>query len=68
MNILFMSRLYWPHVGGVEKHVEKVCKCGHLENRHLVRLNMIICFGSGGLICDCIGFVPKEQSSEGDEK
>lgn len=34
MNILFLSRLYFPHVGGVEKHVEKVCnvlkKRGHV--------------------------------------
>ena len=33
MNILFLTRLYWPHVGGVEKHVEKVSleliKLGH---------------------------------------
>lgn len=24
MKILFLTRLYWPHVGGVEKHIEKV--------------------------------------------
>lgn len=24
MNVLFMCRLYYPHVGGVEKHVAKV--------------------------------------------
>ena len=24
MRILFLARLYWPHVGGVEKHVEKI--------------------------------------------
>jgi glycosyltransferase involved in cell wall biosynthesis len=33
MKILFFSRLFWPHVGGVEKHVEKVSleliKLGH---------------------------------------
>src|SRR3990170_8708412 len=26
MNILFLTRLYWPHVGGVEKHLEEVTK------------------------------------------
>jgi glycosyltransferase involved in cell wall biosynthesis len=26
MKILFLTRLYWPHRGGVEKHVEKVSK------------------------------------------
>lgn len=26
MKILFLARLYWPHVGGVEKHVEELCK------------------------------------------
>jgi len=33
MRILFLSRLYWPHRGGVEKHVEKISeqliKAGH---------------------------------------
>ena len=33
MTILFFSRLFWPHVGGVEKHVERVSqeliKLGH---------------------------------------
>ncbi len=24
MKVLFMSRLYYPHIGGVEKHVEKI--------------------------------------------
>ena len=26
MNILFMSRLFYPHIGGVEKHVLEVSK------------------------------------------
>lgn len=26
MKILFLSRLYWPHVGGVERHVEEIAK------------------------------------------
>lgn len=26
MKILFLSRLYWPHVGGVEKHIARVSK------------------------------------------
>ena len=26
MNILFLTRLYWPHVGGVEKHVGEIGK------------------------------------------
>ena len=33
MNILFLTRLYYPHIGGVEKHVEKISqeliKLGH---------------------------------------
>ncbi len=33
MTILFLSRLFWPHFGGVEKHVERVSqeltKLGH---------------------------------------
>lgn len=33
MTILFFSRLFWPHIGGVEKHVERVSqeliKLGH---------------------------------------
>lgn len=24
MSIVFLSRLYWPHVGGVEKHLKKI--------------------------------------------
>lgn len=24
MNILFLTRLYWPHVGGVEKHIREI--------------------------------------------
>ncbi len=24
MNILFLARLYWPHVGGVEKHLREI--------------------------------------------
>lgn len=24
MNILFLSRLYYPHIGGVEKHIKKI--------------------------------------------
>ncbi len=26
MNILFLTRLYYPHIGGVEKHVREVSK------------------------------------------
>lgn len=26
MKVLMMCRLYYPHVGGVEKHVEKICE------------------------------------------
>jgi glycosyltransferase involved in cell wall biosynthesis len=26
MNVLFLSRFYYPHVGGVEKHVEAIAK------------------------------------------
>src|SRR3989344_4683639 len=26
MKILFLTRLYWPHVGGVEKHIAEVIK------------------------------------------
>ncbi|KKQ93581.1 MAG: hypothetical protein UT19_C0010G0025, partial [Candidatus Woesebacteria bacterium GW2011_GWB1_39_10b] len=26
MKVLFLTRLYWPHVGGVEKHVYEIGK------------------------------------------
>ena len=26
MNILFLTRLYFPHIGGVERHVEEIGK------------------------------------------
>src|SRR5579859_5414795 len=26
MRILFLSRLFWPHIGGVEKHVMEISK------------------------------------------
>ncbi|KKU58591.1 MAG: Glycosyltransferase, group 1 family protein [Candidatus Amesbacteria bacterium GW2011_GWA2_47_11b] len=34
MRILMMTRLYWPHVGGVEKHVEKICDV--LSKKHQI--------------------------------
>lgn len=36
MNILFMTRLYWPHVGGVEKHVEKITEI--LSKKHQITI------------------------------
>ncbi len=36
MNILFMCRLYWPHVGGVEKHVEKISEI--LKKKHEITI------------------------------
>lgn len=36
MNILFLCRLYYPHVGGVEKHVEKICDI--LSRKHKLRI------------------------------
>ncbi len=38
MNILFMTRLYSPHIGGVEKHVERIC--GILSKKHQI---IIVC-------------------------
>lgn len=38
MKILMMCRLYWPHVGGVEKHVEKICDI--LSKKHDI---IIVC-------------------------
>src|SRR3989344_4296780 len=34
MKIVFLTRLYWPHVGGVEKHVGEVV--GELVKKHQV--------------------------------
>ena len=31
-----MCRLYWPHVGGVEKHVEKICDI--LSKKHQITI------------------------------
>lgn len=36
MKILFMCRLYWPHIGGVEKHVEKIS--GVLSKTHEITI------------------------------
>lgn len=36
MNILFLARLYYPHVGGVEKHVEKISEI--LSKNHEITL------------------------------
>ncbi len=36
MNILFLCRLYYPHVGGVEKHVEKIS--GILSRKHQIKI------------------------------
>jgi len=36
MNILFLTRLYKPHVGGVEKHVEEITKI--LSKKHQVTI------------------------------
>ena len=36
MNILFLTRLYWPHVGGVEKHVEKISEI--LKKKHEITI------------------------------
>lgn len=36
MKILFMARLYWPHVGGVEKHVEKITDI--LSKKHQITI------------------------------
>ena len=38
MKTLMMCRLYWPHVGGVEKHVEKICDI--LSKNHQI---VIVC-------------------------
>ena len=36
MKVLFMCRLYWPHVGGVEKHVEKITEI--LSKKHQITI------------------------------
>ncbi len=35
MKILFLTRLFWPHIGGVERHVEEISK-GLVKNGHRV--------------------------------
>lgn len=37
MRILFLTRLYYPHIGGVERHVEEVSK-GLVEKGHKVMI------------------------------
>ena len=36
MKVLMMTRLYWPHVGGVEKHMEKICDV--LSKKHQITI------------------------------
>ena len=36
MRVLFLTRLYWPHIGGVEKHVEEVSKI--LSQKHEITI------------------------------
>ncbi|KKU93105.1 MAG: Glycosyltransferase, group 1 family protein [Candidatus Amesbacteria bacterium GW2011_GWC1_48_10] len=36
MKVLFMSRLYYPHIGGVEKHIEKISDI--LSKRHEITI------------------------------
>lgn len=36
MKILFLCRLYYPHVGGVEKHVEKISNI--LSRKHQIKI------------------------------
>lgn len=36
MTILFLTRLYYPHIGGVEKHVREVCKI--LSKKHKIKI------------------------------
>ena len=36
MKVLMMTRLYWPHVGGVEKHVEKITEI--LKKKHQITI------------------------------
>ena len=35
MNVLFMARLYWPHIGGVEKHVYEIGQKLKLKGHNL---------------------------------
>ncbi len=36
MNVLFLTRLYKPHIGGVERHVEGICRV--LAKRHEIKI------------------------------
>ena len=36
MKVLMMCRLYWPHVGGVEKHVQKITDI--LSKKHQITI------------------------------
>lgn len=47
MNVLFLTRLYWPHVGGVEKHVERISEI--LKKKHEIT---IVCERHDPLLLD----------------
>lgn len=36
MNVLFMARLYWPHVGGVEKHVYEISQRLKVKGQNII--------------------------------
>ena len=36
MKILFLTRLYKPHIGGVERHVEGICRV--LSRKHQIKI------------------------------
>lgn len=36
MKLLFLTRLYLPHVGGVERHVEGICRI--LSRKHQIKI------------------------------
>jgi glycosyltransferase involved in cell wall biosynthesis len=36
MNVVFLARLYWPHVGGVEKHLSQISQ--YLKSGHSITI------------------------------
>ena len=36
MKVLFLTRLYYPHIGGVERHVRGICR--ELSKRHHIKI------------------------------
>lgn len=63
MRILFLTRLFNPHIGGVETHVHEVAK-RMLEKGHKI-IVVTETHGRGGKTLDGIEVIRLEQGSEG---